>query len=88
MCQRKALLRRLRIPLDHLGQIPLLGGATRLAAKLRAQPTAPDYLGEAFELGGRWAGARFEGILEYVIQNNRFGNAIIAQLAVTLPFDY
>ncbi len=33
-----------------LGQIPLLGGATRLAQKLRAQPAEPDYLGEEFEL--------------------------------------
>jgi hypothetical protein len=45
-------------------------------------------LGEAFELGGRWAGARFEGILEYTIQNNRFGNAVIAHVALTLPFTY
>lgn len=45
-------------------------------------------LGEAFDLGGRWAGARFEGILAYVVQHNRFGNAIIAHLALTVPFDY
>jgi hypothetical protein len=45
-------------------------------------------LGEAFELGGRWASARFEGILEYVIQHNRFGNAVVAHVALTLPFDY
>jgi len=45
-------------------------------------------LGDAFELGGRWAGARFEGILEYAIQHNRFGNAVIAHVALTLPFDY
>jgi hypothetical protein len=45
-------------------------------------------LGEAFTLGGRWAGARFEGILAYVIQHNRFGNAAIAQFALTVPFDY
>jgi hypothetical protein len=45
-------------------------------------------LGEAFELGGRWAGARFEGILEYVLQHNRFGNAVIAHVALTIPFDY
>lgn len=44
--------------------------------------------GEAFELGGRWAGARFEGILEYVIQHNRFGNAVVAHVALTLPFEY
>jgi hypothetical protein len=45
-------------------------------------------LGQAFDLEGRWAGARFEGILEYVVQHNRFGNAIIAHVALTLPFDY
>ena len=45
-------------------------------------------LGQAFELGGDWANARFEGILEYIIQGNRFGNAAIAQFAVTLPFSY
>ncbi len=45
-------------------------------------------LGDAFGAGGTWAGARFEGILEYVIQNNRFGNALVAQFAITLPFAY
>ncbi len=45
-------------------------------------------LGEAFGMDGRWAGARFEGILEYVRQHNRFGNAIIAHVALTVPFDY
>ena len=45
-------------------------------------------LGDAFGAGGNWAGARFEGILEYVIQNNRFGNAVVAQFAITLPFAY
>jgi hypothetical protein len=45
-------------------------------------------LGQAFQLHGDWAGARFEGILEYIIQNNRFGNAAVAELAVTLPFAY
>jgi hypothetical protein len=45
-------------------------------------------LGDAFHLDGRWAGARFEGILEYAVQNNRFGNAIIAHVALTLPFVY
>jgi len=45
-------------------------------------------LGEAFELTGRWAGARLEGILEYSIQNNRFGNAVIAHVALTIPFEY
>ena len=45
-------------------------------------------LGDAFELDGRWAGARFEGILEYAVQHNRFGNAVIAHVALTIPFDY
>lgn len=45
-------------------------------------------LGEAFGLEGRWAGARFEGILEYAVQYNRFGNAVVAHAALTLPFEY
>lgn len=45
-------------------------------------------LGEVFELEGRWAGARFEGILEYVVQHNRFGNAVVAHVALTVPFEY
>jgi hypothetical protein len=45
-------------------------------------------LGETFGMSGRWAGARFEGILEYVVQHNRFGNAIIAHVALTVPFEY
>lgn len=45
-------------------------------------------LGEAFDLEGRWAGARLEGILEYIIQHNRFGNAVVAHAALTVPFEY
>jgi len=45
-------------------------------------------LGEAFGLEGRWSGARIEGILSYVAQGNRFGNAIIAHLALTVPLVY
>jgi hypothetical protein len=45
-------------------------------------------LGEAFGFGGLWAGARFESILEYVVQHNRFGNAVVAHVALTLPFTY
>ena len=44
--------------------------------------------GAEFGLSGNWAAARFEGILTYVVQNNRFGNAGVAQFAVTYPFDY
>ncbi len=45
-------------------------------------------LGETFGLEGRWAGARIEGILEYIIQHNRFGNAVVAHAALTVPFEY
>lgn len=45
-------------------------------------------LGDAFDLHGKWAAARFEGIMEYIIQNNRFGNAVVAHVALTVPFDY
>lgn len=46
------------------------------------------FLGEAFDMNGRWAGARFEGILQYVLQHERFGNAIVAHVALTVPFEY
>jgi hypothetical protein len=45
-------------------------------------------LGETFGLEGRWGGARLEGILEYIIQHNRFGNAVVAHVAITVPFEY
>lgn len=45
-------------------------------------------LGETFGMKDRWSGARFEGILSYVLQHPRFGNAITAQLALTVPFEY
>lgn len=45
-------------------------------------------LGEAFGLSGTWAGARFEGVLEYIIQHNRFGDAVVAHVALTLPLSY
>lgn len=41
--------------------------------------------GEAFDLTGWWAGARLEGILEYTVQRNRFGNAVITHVAFTIP---
>ena len=44
--------------------------------------------GREFGLTGKWAGTRFEGLLEYVVQNNRFGNAGVAHVSVTVPFDY
>ncbi|HEY4240233.1 MAG TPA: DUF3570 domain-containing protein [Kofleriaceae bacterium] len=45
-------------------------------------------LGEAFGLHGFWAGLRFEGVLQYVVQHNSFGNAVIAHAAVSIPFAY
>lgn len=45
-------------------------------------------LGETFGLEGRWGGTRLEGILEYIIQHNRFGNAVVAHVAITVPFEY
>jgi hypothetical protein len=45
-------------------------------------------LGEVFELPARLAGARFEAILQYVVQNNRFGNAIVAHASFTIPILY
>lgn len=45
-------------------------------------------LGELFGLPERWAGARLEAIFQYVVQNNRFGNAIVAHASLTIPFTY
>jgi len=45
-------------------------------------------LGEAFGAGGRWAGARVEGIIEYILQQERFGNAIVAHVSLTVPLSY
>jgi hypothetical protein len=45
-------------------------------------------LGEALGLCGLWGEARGEVLLQYIDQNNRFGNAVAAQLALTLPFTY
>lgn len=45
-------------------------------------------LGDAFGFEGRWAGARIEGILEYIVQHNDFGNAVVAHAALTVPFEY
>jgi hypothetical protein len=45
-------------------------------------------LGEALGLTGNLAEARGELLLQYIDQNNRFGNAVAAQVALTLPFSY
>jgi hypothetical protein len=44
--------------------------------------------GHVFGLGGRLEDARGELVLEYVAQDNRFGNAVLANAALILPFDY
>ena len=41
--------------------------------------------GHAFGFDGRWGGARLEVIVEYVVQHNRFGNAGIGHVALTVP---
>jgi hypothetical protein len=45
-------------------------------------------LGEVFGLSGIGAGARAEIIFSYVVQNNRFGNAVVAHAALSIPFSY
>jgi hypothetical protein len=44
--------------------------------------------GREFHLHGMWSDARFEGSLAYIIQHNEYGNAVEAQLALSLPFSY
>lgn len=44
--------------------------------------------GEVLGFGGRLGQSRGELLLQYVDQNNRFGNAISAQVALTVPFTY
>jgi len=43
--------------------------------------------GNAFGLHGRWGATRGEVVIEYVAQDNRFGNAGIAHAALTVPLD-
>jgi hypothetical protein len=45
-------------------------------------------LGRAFGFDGMWGAARAEVIVEYVVQHNRFGNAGIGHVALTVPFEY
>jgi hypothetical protein len=44
--------------------------------------------GHVFGLGGILEEARAEVIFEYVAQGNRFGNAVIAHAAMSVPFEY
>jgi Protein of unknown function (DUF3570) len=45
-------------------------------------------LGRAFGLDGNWGETRAEVVVEYVVQHNRFGNAGIAHVGLTVPFSY
>lgn len=45
-------------------------------------------LGRAFGFTGQWGDARAEVIFEYVVQHNRFGNAGIAHVALSVPLAY
>jgi len=45
-------------------------------------------VGETFGLEGLWSTARLEGIFEYIVQHNDFHNAVVAHVALTVPFDY
>jgi hypothetical protein len=44
--------------------------------------------GRVFGLGGILGEARGELMFEYVAQDNRFGNAVIAHAAMSVPFEY
>ena len=52
------------------------------------RPVSGSILGDEFELKGNWAKARIEGIIEWIVQHNRFGDAIVAHVALTVPFSY
>jgi len=45
-------------------------------------------LGRFLGLGGLWGEARAELVVEYVVQHNRFGNAGVAHVGLTVPFAY
>jgi hypothetical protein len=44
--------------------------------------------GEALGLTGRSAGLRGQLVIEYIAQDNDFGNAVTAHAALTVPFEY
>lgn len=80
---------RERYPADSAAMNPFVSDDVKLSTFTGYTLEAKlGVLGEAFQLSGRWAGARFEGMLDYTAQHNRFGNAVIAHVAVTIPFTY
>lgn len=73
----------------YLGDEPLRTDDTKLSAF--HSHTLEGKLGVmcgVFGVGGRWQDARIDVLLQYVAQDNRFGNAIVAQAAFTVPFTY
>jgi hypothetical protein len=87
--QDRAFFSRDRYSTIDPGVFPYLSDDAKLSAFTTHTLEAKlGVLGEAFGLDGRWSAARFEGILSYVTQGNRFGNAIIAHVALTVPLEY
>lgn len=87
--QTAAYFFRERYPADNAAMSQFVTDDTKLSAFTGYTLEAKlGVLGEAFQLTGRWASARFEGMLDYTAQHNRFGNAVIAHVAVTIPFEY
>jgi len=43
---------------------------------------------ELFGLNGSWAKTRAEMLFEYILQSTEFKNAVVAQFALAIPFDY
>jgi hypothetical protein len=78
-----------RYPPDDAAMTQFVSDDAKLSAFTGYTVSAKlDVLGALFHLGERWAGARAEAIVEYVVQHNSFGNAVVAHAALTLPFSY
>ena len=87
--QRHAFFYRDRYPTTDPGAFPYLSDDVKLDDfRTHTLEAKLGVLGATFGIGGRWSAARFEGILSYIAQDNRFGNAIIAHVALTVPLDY
>ncbi len=87
--QSQAFFYRDRYPTTDAAAFPYLSDDVKLDAfRTHTFEAKLGVLGDTFGASGRWSAARFEGILSYVVQDNRFGNAIIAHVALTVPLDY
>ena len=73
------------IPAEILGQVyeQFLGKVIRLTSGHRA---VVEDKPEVKKAGGVYYTPAY--IVEYIVQNNRFGNAVEAHVAVSVPFDY